>query len=263
MTRLADRICVVTGAGGIAAAAAVRLASEGARVFTISIDADQCVALHSELAGVGQDHGWAAADLKNESETVAAFAACVEQYGRIDSLLAVVGGSGRSLGDGPADAIPLAGWQATIDLNLTTTFLAVRETLKQMTAQSPPGGSIVVTSSVLAQHPSPGRFTTHAYATAKGAQQALVRTTAAHYATAGIRVNGIAPGLVDTPMSARAQLDEEITDYIARKQPLTGGIIPAEDVAAAAAFLMSDEARSITGQILTVDGGWSVVEASR
>jgi NAD(P)-dependent dehydrogenase (short-subunit alcohol dehydrogenase family) len=261
MTRLRDRVCVITGAGGIAGAAARRFAEEGATVFTISIDDDECAVLHDGLPGRTNAHGWVAADLRNEDEAVAAFASCIEEYGRIDGLFAVAGGSGRSLGDGPVDSIPLEGWQGTLGLNLTTSFLAVRETLKQMMTQAPSGGSIVVTSSVLAGHPSPQHFATHAYSTAKGAQLALVRATAAHYAPLGIRVNAIEPGLVLTPMSARAQDDEVVSRYIAGKQPLAGGIIPPEDVAATAAFLLSDDARSITGQTLAVDGGWSVTEA--
>lgn len=258
MNRLADRVVVITGATGIAAAAAARFAEAGATVFTILINADECEALHAELSGT---HGWAAADLTDEGATVEAFQACHRRFERIDGLFAVAGGSGRSLGDGPAHSIPLDGWQATLDLNLTTSFLAIREALRQMQSQEPPGGSIVITSSVLAEHPSPERFATHAHATAKGAQLAFVRATAAHYAASGIRVNAIAPGLVLTPMSTRAQEDVEILGYVEGKQPLTGGIIPPEDVAAAALFLLSDEARYVTGQMLAVDGGWSVTEA--
>ena len=129
-----------------------------------------------------------------------------------------------------------------------------------MLAKDTPGGSIVVTSSVLAQHPAPDLFSTHAYATAKGGQLALVRAAAAHYASQNIRVNAIAPGVVDTPMSSRAQDDDVTMEYLSAKQPL-GGIIAPDDVAAAALFLLSDEARSITGQVLAVDGGWGVTEA--
>ena len=256
--RLADRVVVVTGATGIAAAAAARFAEEGATVFTISIHPHECEELHGRISG---NHSWAAADLTDETAAKDAFDSCREQFGRIDGLLAVAGGSGRAFGDGPTDAVTLEAWQATLDLNLTTSFLAVREALRHMIDQEPGGGSIVLTSSVLADHPSPRRFATHAYATAKGAQLALVGTTAAHYADRSIRVNAIQPGLVDTPMSARAQADQDTMRYAAHKQPLAGGIIPADDVAAAALFLLSDEARFITGQMLAVEGGWGVTEA--
>jgi NAD(P)-dependent dehydrogenase (short-subunit alcohol dehydrogenase family) len=262
VSRLTDHVCVVTGATGIAAAAARRLAAEGASVFTISVDEAECATLHAELAMTGSEHGWAPADLTHEDATEDAFQACIGRFGRIDGLFAVAGGSGRSLGDGPTHTIPLETWQATLDLNLTTSFLSVREAIKHMLGKDVPGGSVVVTSSVLAGHPSPHRFSTHAYATAKGAQLALVRAAAAQYASDHIRVNAIEPGLVRTPMSARVQQDDELLAYIAAKQPLVGGIIPAEDIASTAAFLLSDESRYLTGQSIAVDGGWNVTEAS-
>jgi NAD(P)-dependent dehydrogenase (short-subunit alcohol dehydrogenase family) len=262
MSRLSDRVCVVTGATGIAAAAAHQLAAAGAAVFTISVDTAECEALHVELAEVDAAHGWAAADLTDEAATVDAFQAAVDRFGAIDGLFAVAGGSGRRFGDGPAHTISLEAWQATLDLNLTTSFLSVREAIKHMLAKPEQGGSVVVTSSVLAEYPSPERFSTHAYAVAKGAQLALVRATAARYAPHHIRVNAIEPGVADTPMSARAREDDEILAYLATKQPLAGGVISAEDIAQAALFLLSDESRYITGQALAVDGGWNVTEAA-
>lgn len=254
MKRLGDSGIVVTGATGIAAAGAHRFAQEGAAVFVISLRPDDCDTLVGSLPG--DRHGSATADLSVESEAEAAFAAAAEHLDGFDGLFAVAGGSGRGDGDGPTASIPLSGWDATLGRNLTTSFLAMREALRHMG----PGGSIVLVSSVLATRPS-AKFSTQAYATAKGGQLALVRAAAAHYATAGIRINALQPGLVRTPMSERAQTDPATMDYIGRKQPLSGGIVEASDVAAAAAFLLSDDARTITGQALAVDGGWSVTEA--
>jgi NAD(P)-dependent dehydrogenase (short-subunit alcohol dehydrogenase family) len=116
-------------------------------------------------------------------------------------------------------------------------------------------------SSVLARHPSPDHFATHAYAAAKGGIEAMTRAAAAFYAPDGIRMNAIAPSLVATPMSRRAQEDPAILAYLAAKQPLAGGPADADAVTRAALFLLSDDAELITGQVLTVDGGWSVSEA--
>ena len=257
--RLAEKVCVITGATGIAAAAAHRFAAEDGLVFTISVDEDECAALNEALTAEGHDHAWAVADLRDEDAATAAFDVCIERFGRVDALFAVAGGSGRPFGDGAVHEIPLQGWRATLDLNLTTTFLAVREAVRRM-LENPTGGAIVVTSSVLTDSPSPDLFATHAYATAKGAQLALVRAAAARYAPDNIRVNAVTPAAVATPMSARAQNDESTAAYVAAKQPLAGGFLSPEDVAAAALFLLSDESRQITGQVIAVDGGWSLTE---
>jgi NAD(P)-dependent dehydrogenase (short-subunit alcohol dehydrogenase family) len=121
-------------------------------------------------------------------------------------------------------------------------------------------GTILLMSSTLAAHPAPAFFATHAYAASKGAIDGLTRALAAYYAPEGIRVNAIAPALVATPMSRRAQDDPAIVAYLAEKQPLAGGPIDADAVTATALHLLSDEARMVTGQIVAVDAGWGVSE---
>ena len=109
--------------------------------------------------------------------------------------------------------------------------------------------------------PSPRFFATHAYATAKAAIIGLTTSIAAHYAANNIRCNVLAPALTETPMAARASQDQKILDYIRAKQPLDGGRIgTAEDADGAAVFFMSDASRFTTGQVLAVDGDWSVSE---
>lgn len=251
--RLAGRGCVVTGASGIAAAAARRFVEEGADVFVVSRDAKEC-------AELGLPH--AVADLAVEDDAVGALDAAADALVRIDALFAVAGGSGRRFGDGPLHEVTLDAWQATMALNATPAFLAARESVRRMLSQRPDTdgqrGSVVLTSSVLAFDPAPNHFATHAYAAAKAAIIGLTKAAAAAYAGEGVRVNALAPGAVDTPMSGRAASDAETAAYLREKQPLTRGMLQAADVAEAAVYLCSRESRSVTGQTLTVDGGWTV-----
>ena len=114
---------------------------------------------------------------------------------------------------------------------------------------------------MLASSPSPQLFATHAYAAAKAGIEGFTRACAAHYAPQNIRFNVLSPGLTVTPMSERAQKDERISSFIRTKQPLDGGRMGQPgDLDAAAVFLLSDASRFVTGQVLAVDGGWSVTE---
>jgi NAD(P)-dependent dehydrogenase (short-subunit alcohol dehydrogenase family) len=114
---------------------------------------------------------------------------------------------------------------------------------------------------VLASHPAPTFFSTHAYAAAKSAIIGLSTAAAAHYAGENIRINVISPGLIETPMSKRATENKAIMDYIKTKQPLDGGRIgKANDLSSMATLLLSDQANFITGQNICIDGGWSVSE---
>ncbi len=238
---------------------AEKMVHEGASVFVIDRDRDQCKALAKRL-GVS----WAVADLTDEKETEAAFRNAAETLDRIDGLFAVAGASGRQFGDGPAHETPLEGWDKTLEINGRPAFLAAREAVRVMAAQEPDSsgsrGSIVIVSSVLAEHPVPSLFATHAYAAAKGATNALTRTMAAYYAPSLIRVNAIAAGLVRTPMSERAATDPPTAAYAEKKQPLAGGFLDPADIANTAAFLISDDASRVTGQVIEVDGGWGVTE---
>jgi len=266
--RLGGRACLVTGSTGIGEAVAIALVEEGASVFVASRTADHARSLASRLAPrahAGARIGWAAADLTDDVAADEAVNATIAELGRIDGLFSVAGGSGRPFGDGPVDVLTADAFDRTIALNLRSHVLVASAVARRMLAQPPAAdgrrGSIVLVSSVLATHPVADLFATHAYAAAKGGILALATAMAAQYARAGIRVNVLAPGLTGTAMAARAAADPASAAFAARKQPLVGGLLDPADVAPAAVFLLSDEARAITGQVIAVDGGWSVTAA--
>jgi NAD(P)-dependent dehydrogenase (short-subunit alcohol dehydrogenase family) len=266
VNRLIGRVCLVTGSTGIAEAAAVRFAAEGARVFIVSRTEAHARSLAERIGATGGNAAWIAADLADEVAVEAAVAACAERFGRIDGLFSVAGGSGRRFGDGPIHTVGRDAWDRTIELNLTTQALVCRSVVARMRVQEPNSsgtrGAILLMGSVTATDPAPEFFATHAYAAAKGAINALMTTMAAAYLPDRIRVNVVAPGLTLTPMAERAAGDAAIRAYGARKQPLAGEMMDPDEVAHAAVFLLSDESRAITGQLLKVDGGWSVASVS-
>jgi NAD(P)-dependent dehydrogenase (short-subunit alcohol dehydrogenase family) len=261
--RFEGKVVFVAGSTGMAASAARALAAEGAIVAAASRNEEHLRALAGSIEPGGRI-SWHVADLSDEGAVDGAFRACVEQHGRIDALLHVAGISGRRYGDGPAHEASLEGWEVVMRTNATSAFLTTRAALRQMLSQEPDPigqrGAILLMSSALARHPSPVHFATHAYAASKGAIEAFARATAAAYAPNGIRVNAIAPALVATPMSERAQSDPAILAYLREKQPLAGGPIEADAVTPVALHLLSEQARMITGQVISVDAGWSVSE---
>ena len=152
------------------------------------------------------------------------------------------------------------GWDYTLNLNLTSIFYSNRAAVKQFLAQGS-AGSVLNMGSVLGWSPSLKFFATHAYAATKAAIIGLTKTCAAHYAPHNIRFNVLAPALVETQMAQRAANDETILKFIKTKQPLDGGRIgQPSDLDAAAVYFMGDGSKFATGQVLAVDGGWSVSE---
>jgi len=214
---------------------------------------DECCCLTNELRG----SGFAVADVRDETAVQNAVAACLERFGRIDALFNAAGISARSFGDGPLHECKSQAWDEVMNVNAKGTFQMCREVLSVWTKNAQPG-VILNTGSVLARHPQPDHFATVGYAASKGAIEAMSLSAAAYYAPHGIRVNVIAAGLVNTPMSARAQANPKIAEYIAHKQPLSKGMLSAEDIARTACFLLGSASGPITGQVITVDGGWAV-----
>jgi NAD(P)-dependent dehydrogenase (short-subunit alcohol dehydrogenase family) len=248
--KLHDKRClIVGGTSGIGRAAAVRFVEENARVVVAGLpggDGPEGIPLLS-------------CDATRPGQVERLFADAAALLGGLDVLYHVAGGSGRRQGDGPLHECSEEGWAATLDANLTSTFLTNRAAVRHFLGRSQPG-VLLNMASVLGFAPSPHHFDTAAYAAAKGGVIALSRLAAARYAPDGIRVNVLAPGLIDTPMAARAVRDETIRHYLRTKQPLGDGPGRPEDCSDAAVFLCSDAARLVTGVVLPVDGGWCVSE---
>lgn len=250
-------LVIIGGTSGLGLAAARACVREGARVVAVGRDADKAAAVAKEL---GESVRVLAADATDPTTAERAITLAVAEFGGFHGLYHVAGGSGRRRGDGPLHEITDEGWQFTLHLNLTSLFNSDRAAVRQFLLQGS-GGSIVNCGSVLGFSPSPKFFATHAYAAAKAAVIGLTKSAAAHYAPHNIRCNVLAPALVATPMSQRAQGDEAILNFIKTKQPLDGGRIgQPEDLDAAVVWLLSDESRFVTGQVIAVDGGWSVSE---
>jgi NAD(P)-dependent dehydrogenase (short-subunit alcohol dehydrogenase family) len=262
--RFAGRNVLVTGSTGLAASAAWAIASEGGSVFVVSRSEDHAAELAAGIERSGGRCSWRVADLRHEADVEVALQDLDRRLGRLDAVYSVAGISGRRFGDGPVHEATLEGWEMVLASNATSQFLVTRGAIRRMLAQEPDAdgtrGVILMMSSVLATHPAPAHFATHAYAASKGAIDGFTRAVAAYYAPHGIRVNAIAPSLVATPMSRRAQEDPAVLAYLAARQPLAGGPLDADAVTSVALHLLSAGSRMVTGQVVEVDGGWSVSE---
>lgn len=250
-------IVIIGGTSGMGWSAALAFVEQGAKVVVTGIDEASCRQAEQKLRENGQV---IQADATQEGSAEAAITICREKWGKLHGLYHVAGGSGRKYGDGPLHEMTYTGWNATLELNLSSMMLSNRAAIRTFLEQGE-AGAILNMGSVLGDAPSPTYFTTHAYAAAKSAVAGFSKSIAAHYAKHNIRVNVIAPALVETPMSRRAVQNEEIMNFIRTKQPLDGGRVgQPQDTIAAAVLLLSDQASFITGQILRVDGGWSISE---
>ncbi len=251
------KIVIIGGTTGLGLSAAKSFIDNGAKVVVVGRNPDSCQKAGEEL---GENAKAFRGDASHENTAKDAIELCVNTFGDFDGLYHVAGGSGRRMGDGPLHDITLEGWNYTFELNLTSLFLsnqaAVRKFLELKKA-----GTILNMGSVLGYSPSPKYFTTHAYATTKAAIIGFTKSTAAYYAPHNIRINVIAPALVETPMSQRASEDEIIMNFIETKQPLDGGRNgKPSDLDGGAVYFMSDYSKFTTGQVLSIDGGWSHTE---
>jgi NAD(P)-dependent dehydrogenase (short-subunit alcohol dehydrogenase family) len=250
-------IVIIGGTTGLGLSAAKAFVAQGASVVVVGRSEESCAKANSEL---GNQCITLAADAANENTAINAIEICIKNFGGFNGLYHVAGGSGRKMGDGPLHELTLEGWNKTMELNLTSLMLSNKAAINKflLLKQS---GTILNMGSVLGYSPSPTYFTTHAYAAAKAAIIGFSKSIAAYYAKNNIRINVIAPALVETPMAQRAANDENILSFIKTKQPLDNGRIGhPQDLDGLATYFMSDASAFTTGQCIAVDGGWSISE---
>ena len=249
--RLADKVCLITGAGsGIGRASAVLFAAEGARVAVADIDlaaAEETVARISDQGGASRHYR---VDVTDPASADALAATVAADFGRIDVLFNNAGVAGVGL----LHETSVELWDRVMAVNVRGVFLVARAVLPHMIAAG--RGSIVNMSSSIAEI---GLANRASYAASKGAVLSLTRQMQADYAQYGIRVNALLPGTIHTPFVDR-YLAESYDDPVAgleilKKRQLTGELGRPEDVAFAALYLASDEARFVLGSGLFVDGG--------
>jgi NAD(P)-dependent dehydrogenase (short-subunit alcohol dehydrogenase family) len=246
VTALAGQAGVITGgASGIGRELARAFADAGADVAIY--DRDGAAEAAAEIGGnaIGL-----AGDVTDEVRVAEAFGAVAERFGRFDFVVNNAGIRDRA----PFAEHSLESWRTTIDVNLTGTFVCARAAVRLMLPRG--GGSIVNLASIAGQLALTERV---AYNASKAGVMALTRTVAAELASEGIRCNAIAPGVIETPLSAPYFRDERMRTILETNTP-AGSWGQVADVAGPAIFLCSDAARFVHGETLFVDGGWNAAK---
>lgn len=243
--RFENQVAVVTGAGrGIGHAIAVRLAKEGARVASVSRTEANAKKTADEINATRPDAAKAyAVDVADQDAVQKAAGQILEDFGRVDIL---VNNAGVTR-DGLSMRMSLEDWDTVLNTNLKGAFVFTQALMRPMIKQR--SGRIINISSIAGLTGNAGQAN---YAASKAGLIGLTKTLARELASRGITVNAVAPGLIETDMTI--VLSEEIRKAILQKVPL-GKLGGPDDIAGAVAYLASPEAKYITGQVLTVDGG--------
>ncbi|BCB89426.1 SDR family NAD(P)-dependent oxidoreductase [Phytohabitans suffuscus] len=256
MRGLSGKVAVVTGAaGGIGAATARRLAAEGAHVVAADTDEAGAKAVAESLATPG---AWVRADVSHEDGVTSYMDTAVEWFGRVD-LHHLNAGIAGSLA--PLPELTLAEFNQVMAVNVRGVFLGVRAAFRQFAAQGS-AGSVVITGSIGSLRGSADLL---AYQTSKHAVLGILHGAAVYGGPLGVRVNAVAPGIVPTDLFAATPDAVGGKDDMVRRASSTplrrAGT--GDDIAAAVAFLLSDEAAYMTGEVVSIDGGASVVSTVR
>ncbi len=248
---------IMGGTTGMGLSSALALQKEGARIIAIGRNKESCAKAQEQL---GSNCLVLSGDATNPETIEKAITKAHQEFGTITGLFHVAGGSGRRFGDGPLDKLTLEGWNKTFELNLTSMMLSNKAMVTYF-LEHKKSGVILNMGSVLGYSPSPKYFVTHAYAATKSAIIGFSKSIASYYATDNIRVNVIAPSLFATPMAKRAVENDEIQNFLKTKQPLDGGRSGhPDDLNDAVLMFLSPSSKFTTGQVLAVDGGWTISE---
>ncbi len=251
MGRLDNKVAVITGSGrGQGRAAALLFAREGARVMVNDVNVDNGQETVRQIREAGGEAAFQAADVSRAAEVEGLIAAAVQTFGALHVLYnnAAIW-SGRDL-DNYVVELEEAGWDRILDVNLKGVYLCCKYGIPALIEAG--GGSVINTASAAGLMGSRNR--SHAYSASKGGVISLTRAMAVAYARAGVRVNAICPGGVDTPMIAPMVSTDDRHERFAAAHPL-GRMGTPEDIAYFALYLASDESAWVTGGIFPIDGG--------
>jgi NAD(P)-dependent dehydrogenase (short-subunit alcohol dehydrogenase family) len=251
MGRFDGKVAVITGAAsGMGRATALRISDEGGSVFVVDLDGDGAEAVAAEIVGRGgKATGWQT-DVSSDEQMRGLFVAVTSTYGGVDILhnnAAFTGPKGVGSDKGLLDTT-VELWDRTMEINLRGPMLGCFYAVPSMIERG--GGSIINMSSTAALR---GGLRNTAYAASKAGLIALTKQVAAQYGKQGVRCNAIAPGLVLTPAVRRTYSESGLADRV--RENLLDFIAEPEQLASVVAFLASEEAAYMTGQVITADGG--------
>jgi NAD(P)-dependent dehydrogenase (short-subunit alcohol dehydrogenase family) len=251
MTQLEGKIAIVTGAGtGIGASIAQRFAADGATVCVTGRKQEQIDAVANVITAAGGNAFARLLDVRSSEQYETVFDELMQRYGRIDIVVANAARAGTAAYIGPLVTVSDEEWNDIIAINLTGVFYAARAAAKRMIPHA--SGSIITIGSVNSFRPEGD---VPAYAASKGGVLLLTRSLARDLAPHGIRVNGIAPGATGTENILEAIRRRGLTnEQISARIPLGRQASP-DEIASVAAFLASDDASYVTGEMIVVDGG--------